>query len=79
MAKPKISFQVEPEDKAAIDAVTAMVRKGMPALGDQSQSLVMRAALRLGLVELARDPGRVTTVEPPTIPPPDEPKRRRGA
>ncbi|MCW8141218.1 MAG: hypothetical protein KIT58_20140 [Planctomycetota bacterium] len=75
--KPRLSLQVEHEDKAALDAVSDMVRKAMPGLGDQTLSITMRAALRLGLVELSRDPARAVTIEPPTIAPDDPPKPRR--
>jgi hypothetical protein len=67
MAKPKVSFQVEPEDEAAIAAVTSRVKQALPGLRDQAKSITMRAALRLGLEALARDPEQAAKVEPPTI------------
>lgn len=63
--KPKVGFQVEVEDQRAIAAVTALVKHAMPNLGDQSASLVMRAALRIGLEAVAQDPSRATSAAPP--------------
>ena len=67
--KPRVSLQMEEEDRAALDAVSALVRKAMPGLGEQTLSITMRAAMRLGLVELAKAPERAVTVQPPVIDP----------
>ena len=67
--KPRLTFQVEDEDKAALDAVTAKVKRALPGVREQAQSLTLRAALRLGLAALDRDPEAAAKVQPPTIAP----------
>lgn len=59
--KPRLSFQVEPEDQEALDRL-------MKLLPGSSSSAVLRAAVRLGLAEIALDPGLIATADTPTIP-----------
>jgi hypothetical protein len=61
-SKPKMSFLVEHEDKAALDAVVAAVAEVLPALGDSAQAIVQRAAFRIGLRALAKNPVQTATV-----------------
>lgn len=66
--KPRLSVQVEPEDKAAI---TAVAKKAPWA----SPSDVVRTALRVGLAVLAKDQSPLGT-PPAQVEPDPEPKRR---
>lgn len=59
--KPRLSFQVDPEDKEAIDQL-------MRHLPNHGQSQVLRSALRLGLAEIVKDQLLIGTIRPPTIP-----------
>jgi len=65
--KPKVGFQVEPEDKRALDAIIWLVQRDMPGLGEQSASIVMRAALRLGLTSILDDPNVIVATRPPDV------------
>lgn len=58
----KIGFRVEQKDEDAILALLPYI-PGYPK--PLSRSVVERALIRLGLERLAKDPGAVTTVQPP--------------
>jgi hypothetical protein len=61
--KPRLSFQIEPEDQAALDALLSLV----PGVQGTGVSLVLRAIFRLGMPELAKDVNRVLTAGPPRV------------
>lgn len=67
----KLSFRITAEDKAALDALVLLV----PAMRE-GRSILLRAALRLGMAELAQNPSKVLTAAPPNIPPPGRSKRK---
>lgn len=63
--KPRLNFQVEPEDERAILALLPLV----PAFksGNIKRSVVERALIRLGLDALANDPSIAADVETPDV------------
>jgi len=65
--KPRLSGQIEHADLAALEAVAAMVRERMPALGEHVMSVTMRGALRIGLAVLMREPEQVLLVRTPEV------------
>jgi uncharacterized protein (DUF1778 family) len=64
---PRLSLQVEQEDREAI----AALRAHFPG---STESFIIRAAIRVGLAAIAEDRTKVEA-KPPKIPPP----KRRGA
>lgn len=60
--KPRLSFQVEPEDREALDALLPLI----PGVKNMSESDVLRAVFRLGLRAVAAEPRSVMTVDTPT-------------
>lgn len=60
----KLSFQIEGEDVLFLDELLARI----PGLAKgRTASVIFRAIFRLGVVELAKDPSKVLTVEPPAL------------
>ena len=66
--KVKLSIRVTEADKRAIEALVLII----PTM-DEVRSTLLRAALRLGLAEIAKDPAKVLTARTPEIP--KDPKR----
>lgn len=64
-AEHKLSFRISDADKKAIDALLLLI----PTM-EEGRSILLRAALRLGLAELAKDPNKVLTAKAPEIPKP---------
>lgn len=60
--KPRLSLQVEDEDREAISALLAH-------FPGATESYVVRAAMRVGLAAIAKDKALVTTPTPKIAPP----------